>query len=291
MMTFNPKVSIIIPVYNGSDYLREAIESALDQTYKNVEIIVINDGSADDGETEKISLSYGDRIKYYYKPNGGTASALNFGIEKMEGEYFSWLSHDDVYYPEKIEAQINFLSERKEKKIFLFSDFEFIDLYTNHLRFHNVKKKYSKNSGLAIIFNQIHGCSTLIHNSILQKINKFPENFKTTQDYHAWVNIYKNRFLMLHVPKVLIRSRLHDGQGTKAIEGLCIEEVFFLDKTIIENIPEHLLSHLYIILKYYYKRNIELYQFLLDHLNTKVNIIYKLYLLILSRLVSSRSDK
>ena len=93
---YNPKVSIIIPVYNGSDYLQQSIESALAQTYKNIEVIVVNDGSNDNGATEKIANYYRDKIKYFSKPNGGVSSALNFGISKMEGEWFSWLSHDDI---------------------------------------------------------------------------------------------------------------------------------------------------------------------------------------------------
>jgi glycosyltransferase involved in cell wall biosynthesis len=77
---FNPKVSIIIPVYNGSNFLKEAIDSAIAQTYKNIEIIVINDGSSDNGATEKIAKSYGDKIRYFKKENGGVATALNLGI-------------------------------------------------------------------------------------------------------------------------------------------------------------------------------------------------------------------
>jgi len=87
---FTPKVSIIVPVYNGSKYIRAAIDSALSQTYRNFELIVIDDGSVDD--TRQIVESYGDRLQYFWKPNGGVASALNLGIEKMSGAYFSWLS-------------------------------------------------------------------------------------------------------------------------------------------------------------------------------------------------------
>src|SRR5258708_19140804 len=65
------RVSIVIPVYNGSNFLAEAIDSALAQTYGDVEVLVINDGSRDDGETERIALSYGDRVRYIVKPNGG----------------------------------------------------------------------------------------------------------------------------------------------------------------------------------------------------------------------------
>ena len=82
---FNPLVSIVIPVYNGANYVSEAIESALKQTYKNIEIIVVNDGSTDN--TEKIVKKYGDKIRYFYKENGGVASALNLGIKNMKGEY------------------------------------------------------------------------------------------------------------------------------------------------------------------------------------------------------------
>ena len=103
---FKPKVSIIIPVYNGENFLEQAINSALHQTYDNIEVIVINDGSNDKGKTEAIAKKYNDKIKYFYKENGGVASALNMALEKMSGDYFSWLSHDDLYYDDKIEKQI-----------------------------------------------------------------------------------------------------------------------------------------------------------------------------------------
>ena len=72
---FTPLVSIVIPVYNGANYMREAIDSALAQTYENKEIIVVNDGSSDNGETDRIAKEYGDRIRYILKQNGGVSSA------------------------------------------------------------------------------------------------------------------------------------------------------------------------------------------------------------------------
>src|SRR4030065_1713637 len=100
-MEFNLKVSIVIPVYNGSNYLRGAIDSALAQTYKNIEVIVVNDGSDDGGKTEAIANSYGDKIRYICKKNGGVSTQLNVGILAAGGEFISWLSNDDGYIPDK----------------------------------------------------------------------------------------------------------------------------------------------------------------------------------------------
>src|SRR5476649_2152460 len=108
-MSSDPKVSIVIPVYNGANFLRGAIQSALAQTYRDIEILVVDDGSNDGGRTQRISLSCRDEISYIRNAPRGIAAALNCGIGKMTGDYFSWLSHDDEYYPEKIARQVEFL--------------------------------------------------------------------------------------------------------------------------------------------------------------------------------------
>ena len=114
-MEYKPLVSIIIPVYNGDLYLKEAIQSCLNQTYSNIEIIVVNDGSTDGGKSAQIAKEFEGQIRYFEKENGGVSSALNYGISKMRGEWFSWLSHDDLYLPEKIEKQINAVQEYPNK--------------------------------------------------------------------------------------------------------------------------------------------------------------------------------
>ena len=150
-MVFNPKVSIVIPVYNGANFLTEAIDSALSQSYRNIEIIVINDGSDDGNETDKIARSYGDTIQYYHKKNGGVASALNLGIQKMTGDYFSWLSHDDVYDNKKIGTQIDYLKKRGSKEIITFSNFKQIDSESRVINETRINKKYLGNIFLTSI--------------------------------------------------------------------------------------------------------------------------------------------
>ena len=107
-------VSIVIPVYNAEKYLRECIESALNQSYKDIEIIAIDDGSEDN--SLKILESFNHKIKIISKKNGGTATALNKGIKEMTGEWFKWLSADDVLYPNAVEELIKEAKKIKDKK-------------------------------------------------------------------------------------------------------------------------------------------------------------------------------
>lgn len=177
-----PLISIVIPVYNGSDYLTEAIDSALAQTYSNVEILVVNDGSTDNGATREIALSYGDRIRYFEKENGGVATALNYGVNEMKGEYFSWLSHDDKYYPEKLSIQQQAKSKLPQN-IILYSDYEFINNKSKHKSFQILDSNYLNSKPLyAILRNAIHGCSLLVPKSAFNDCGLFEDNLKTTQD-------------------------------------------------------------------------------------------------------------
>src|ERR1700685_403617 len=97
----NPRVSVAMPVYNGAQYLARAIASVIAQDYDNFEIIIVDDGSTD-ADTQKIALAFRDahaeRVKYFRKANGGVASALNTAVAAATGQFFCWLSHDDMYY-------------------------------------------------------------------------------------------------------------------------------------------------------------------------------------------------
>lgn len=212
-MDFNPKVSIIIPVYNGSNYLREAIDSALAQTYKNIEVLVVNDGSADGGKTEKIALSYGNKIRYFYKKNGGVASALNMGIQNMTGEYFSWLSHDDVYYPDKIEVQINYLKLLNKYTVVLYSDWEHIDRSSTTLGIVKIDHKKTYKSIYSVMNCLISGCTLLVPKSCFDNIGLFDERLPTTQDYDLWFKMAR-RYQFIHIPEVLVKYRIHPQQDT-----------------------------------------------------------------------------
>lgn len=103
-MTSLPLVSVIIPTYNCSAYIRQTIDSVLAQTYSNIELLVIDDGSTDN--TINIIQEYGYRLQLICKDNAGVSSARNLGIEKASGQYVCFLDHDDYWYPGKISQQV-----------------------------------------------------------------------------------------------------------------------------------------------------------------------------------------
>lgn len=207
-----PKVSIIIPVYNGSNYLKEAIDSALAQTYKNIEILVIDDGSNDRGKTAKIAKSYLPKIHYFYKENGGVASALNLGIQKMQGEYFSWLSHDDVYYPQKIVEQLRQIKKYPSKTV-LYGNFELIDEKSKHLKDFKFKPRGAHFIYFLIDEKFIHGCTVFVSKKALREAGPFNEKLRNVQDYEMWYRLMKNGYTFRHFPKILVKARLHSSQG------------------------------------------------------------------------------
>src|SRR5262245_43737629 len=222
--SYLPKVSIVIPVYNGADYLRGAIDSALAQTYQNVEILVVNDGSNDGGATERIAVSYGQKIRYFSKPNGGVASALNRAIEEMGGDYFSWLSHDDLYTQDKVEKEMSTLSEIGRDNVIIYSDYSVFTRDPEDAVPIKLKGVASEHFRYWItVENRLHGCTLLIPRLAFIKVGGFNENLRTTQDYDLWFRMAKE-FAFIHIPESLVKARSHPDQGTLKMAGIALSE-------------------------------------------------------------------
>lgn len=240
MKEFNPLVSIIIPVYNGENYVKEAIESALAQTYKNIEIIVVNDGSKDN--TEKICKSYKNKIRYIKKENGGVSSALNLAIKNMKGEYFSWLSHDDLYFPNKVEAQINFLKSQKNKEVILYSDYAIInergELTALCKKDH---KELQKKPLYSLLTGAVNGITMLIPKVCFEKVGNFNEKLRCTQDYDLWFKFIQ-KYQFIHMEQPLSCTRIHSGQDSQVNPNVIREGNELWIMMIRETAKNHLVS-------------------------------------------------
>ena len=213
-----PLVSVVIPVYNGADYLREAIDSVLNQTYSNIEIIVVNDGSIDHGQTEAIARSYGNRIHYIYKENGGVATALNAGIKEMNGDYFSWLSHDDIFYPDKVQKQMQLLKETNKR----------IAACAYHIFFDSGRKVpvpfirfYGNETIQSSVFSVLHALvqfgGVLFKKELFDEYGDFQEDLKTTQDYEFLFRILRKEKCVFS-DELLYGIRYHSNQGSNTID-------------------------------------------------------------------------
>ena len=224
----NHLVSIIIPVYNGSDFLRPAIESTLNQTYQNIEVLVINDGSNDKNKTEEICKSFGKKIRYFYKKNGGVATALNLGIDESKGKYFSWLSHDDFYKPNKIKNQLDFIQKNPNVKI-VSSDFAIFNQENQKIENRKIKEKKSFTNGRDVLDNWLDFCTFLINKECFSEVGLFDTSLKTIQDLDMQFRLVA-KFPIFHIDKVLSVRREHLGQGTKTQLKLHLQE---LDNYII----------------------------------------------------------
>ena len=249
-----PKVTIVIPVYNGEKYVKEAIDSGLNQTYKNIEILVINDGSTDN--TESIVKEYTNKVKYIHKENGGVSTVLNLAIKEMSGEYFSWLSHDDRYYPKKVETEINYLIDKKllGTKTILYSDYDLIDekskVLSKAIKDH---KMLEEKEEYALLRGTVNGITLLIPKIAFKECGNFDESLRCAQDYDLWYRMMKKGYKYKHIPEILASTRIHKKQVTNTNPKVITEGNNFWIKMIDDiplNIKEKLENSEY---SYYYE--------------------------------------
>jgi len=124
----DPLVSVIVPCFNGAQYLEQAVKSVLAQTFTNLECIIVDDGSTDNTRQVSESLVHKDsRVKYFYRDNGGVASARNFAIRRAKGEWIQFLDADDWLHKDKIDFQLSYLDTLgSSDKVVFYSDYEYV---------------------------------------------------------------------------------------------------------------------------------------------------------------------
>jgi glycosyltransferase involved in cell wall biosynthesis len=210
-MTDRPLVSVVIPVYNGTNFLAEAVESVFKQTYDPIELIVVDDGSTDG--TWDLIQSFGDRVLGIRKDNGGVATALNQGIREASGRFIAWLSHDDLFLPDKLARQVEFLNQTPGAGA-CYTDYQIID--TGGIPIRNVTTLgLPRRQLLRKLFwhSFIDGSTTLVARAVYDAIGPFDERLLFTQDLDMWMRIL-TRFDFHRLPAVLGRQRVHPSRGS-----------------------------------------------------------------------------
>lgn len=229
-MTTHPKVSIIIPVYNGSNFLGESIDSALAQTYPNKEIIVVNDGSDDDGKTRAVAETYGNKILYMEKQNGGVASALNLALRYMTGDLFLWLSHDDLISSNRIETDVN-LFKRDNRVRITFCSIVFIDSKGNKVKALDCPHKMVTNPRQALLLGGVDMGTMTIHRECFNRTGLFDEKNLTTQDVVMSLRLIKH-YPFFHNSQAIKFTRQHPEQGTHTMRDQVKKDSLLLCDTL-----------------------------------------------------------
>jgi glycosyltransferase involved in cell wall biosynthesis len=200
-----PLVSVIIPTYNSADFLMEAIESVLDQTWGDFEIIVVDDGSTD-GTPERVRR-YDDKVRYFYKKNGGPSSARNMGVKQARGGYVAFLDSDDVWEPEKLRVQMHVVSEHPENKL-VCTDSALMG--RRGTREGKLKRDLMGNLFPILYSNSFIRTSTVVMaKACFQTVGFFDERYRSAEDYDLWLRVAK-RYPIAYIKQPLVRYRKHE---------------------------------------------------------------------------------
>jgi len=212
-----PLVSVIIPTYNSGRFIAEAIQSVLEQSYQNHQIIVVDDGSTD--TTREVLKKFRHHIKYVYQMNLGPSAARNAGIKIAKGDYICFLDADDLWTANKLEAQMAFMTSHPEIGLF-FSDFEeFNGEKTLRKSFLKTKSLYSEiiskipieNAfNKLLLVNFIPTSTVMVRKHCFLKVGLFDESLRSVEDRDMWLRIAAF-FKIACLPLTLSRKRLHDS--------------------------------------------------------------------------------
>ena len=203
------KVSVVIPSYNGEKFICQTIDSVFAQTFKDFEVLVIDDGSTD--KTKEVLSKYGDSIRYLYKQNGGVSSARNYGIEQAKGKYIAFLDADDLWMPEKLEKQVSLL-EKNEKVGLCFVATEKIDENLQSVGYIEAKAYKDYCETLLLNLNIVSGsCSSaVVRREVALKTNGFDSQFSTYADWEYWLRLsLLTEFAP--IPEYLVKYRVVAG--------------------------------------------------------------------------------
>jgi len=210
----NPTVSVVMPVYNGEKYLRLAIESVLGQTFRDFEIIVVDDGSTD--STPSIARAFGEQVRYVTQQNSGCGAAVNHGIRTARGRYFAWLSYDDLFAPEKLAEQVRAL-ERVGAPAVSYTDMKWIDTEGNVLAERELPLPARHELVKAILLGEpvsFAGYSLVCDLCCFEQVGYYDETKRHTEDADMLLRLAR-RFPFVRVPQMLTLAREHDTRVSR----------------------------------------------------------------------------
>lgn len=230
-MPFEPLVSVVLPTYNRRKLVTRAVQSVLEQSYRNLELIVVDDGSSD-ATGEALEYFTGDpRFHYLYQSNKGQSAARNRAIDRSCGEYIAFLDSDNYWLPEKLERQLEFLGRHDGFEI-LYS--EIIPVEESGARM--AKRSIPRFSGRILEQLLVSNCVTnntaLVKRSCFEEMGKFDEGLRYCEDYDLWLR-FATRYRFLYHP-CDVACYCYEGERLSSAE----EKVIAANKLILSRFFE-----------------------------------------------------
>jgi glycosyltransferase involved in cell wall biosynthesis len=237
-----PTVSVVIPTYNSARYLEDAVDSVLAQSFKSLEVIVIDDGSNDD--TGAVMGRYGASVRYISQHNQGVAAARNHGIEHSRGRYVAFLDADDIWLPHKIQRQLQALEERPECRL-CYSEFAVASSDLAPLDVERLTPSGLALEDLLMRGNVIGSPSTVLsERSLLIEVGCFDIGLSQCADWDLWVRIAANTEI-LFLEECLVTYRKHSESMSNNIPLLERDSLRVLEKGFaMSGVPASLRSQI-----------------------------------------------
>lgn len=229
-----PKVSVIIPFYNGKEFIAQAVNSVLRQTYTSYEIIVVDDGSTDD--SKKALEQFDGKIRYFYQQNQGISNARNKAVKEAKGEYIALLDQDDIWYPRRLEKQVKVMDENSDISI-VYSDCHYINEKNEILSqaFEVQKARSGRIFKDLIIKNFIPIPTVLLRKRAVDEVGLFDKRYSFAEEYYLFLRIARI-YHVSYIDEPLAGYRIHGKNLSKNTEKSLKEDIM-LKEEIIKNYP------------------------------------------------------
>ncbi|MFM6356259.1 MAG: glycosyltransferase [Planktothrix sp.] len=244
-----PVISVIIPVYNGEKTIRETVNSVLDQTFSDFELIIINDGSTD-ATLDIISSINDPRLKVFSYPNGNQAVSRNRGISHANSEYIGFIDADDLWTPDKLEAQYKALQDHPEAAV-AYSWTNCIDESSHFLRRGSYKTVNGDVYSNLLVVNILEsGSNPLIRREALEKVGEFDSSLTPSEDWDMWLRLAKH-YLFITVPKPQVLYRQSSQSASANVFKLeagskkVIEQAFSQVPDSLQSLKKRSLGNIY----------------------------------------------
>ena len=212
-----PLVSVVIATYNMALYLPLAVRSALEQTYKNIEVLIVDDGSTDDTRSAVAPLLLDPRVRYLVQENRGQAAAKNHGVRDSSGAYVAFLDADDLWAPEKLALQLPLFARSQELGI-VHSRLAYIDETGRQLGVADNELFRGRVTGPLLIQNFIGFGTSVVRRECFQRMGNFKENIRMGIDYDLWLR-FSTQYEFDYVDRPLLYYRTWSGQMSSNCQG------------------------------------------------------------------------